>query len=101
MLVLASATGQVARIIVFGSFLSEKAAPNDVDVFLVMEDTFKLDGVSGEARLVFNQPAAQAHFGASVFRVRRLACFPSESELVSGWAVRVGGEARWQTTWHR
>ena len=91
---LANATGQVARIIVFGSFLSDKAAPNDVDVFLVMEDTFSLDGVSGEARLVFNQPFAQAHFGASVFWVRRLACFPSESELVSGWAVKRDGNTR-------
>lgn len=60
----------------------------------VMEDTFSLDGVSGGARLVFNQPSAQAHFGASVFRVRRLACFPSESELVSAWAVKRDGNTR-------
>ncbi len=91
---LAGATGQVARVIVFGSFLSDKAEPNDVDVFLVMEDTFDLDGVSGEARLVFNQPSAQAYFGASVFWVRRLACFPSESELVSGWALKRDGSTR-------
>ena len=94
MLDLANATGQVARIIVFGSFLSDKAAPNDVDVFLMMEDTFSLDGVSGEARLVFNQPSAQAHFGASVFWVRRPACFPSEFELVSGWAEKRDGRPR-------
>ena len=91
---LAGTTGQVARAIVFGSFLSSNPEPNDVDIFLIMDDTFNLDGESGEAHLLFNQPAAQAHFGASVFWVRRLACFPSEAELVSGWALKRDGSTR-------
>lgn len=81
---LAMQTGHVGRAIVFGSFLSGTPEPNDIDVFLVMEDTFALDHVMGEARLVFDHAFAQAHFGASVFWVRRCACFPNEAEMVLG-----------------
>ena len=36
---LASSTGQLARFIVFGSFVTSKAEPNDVDiVLLIMEE---------------------------------------------------------------
>ena len=33
---LAQGTGHVARFVVFGSFVTDKSEPNDVDVFLVM-----------------------------------------------------------------
>ena len=85
---------QVGRIIVFGSFVSDKAEPNDVDLFLVMEDTFDLTKLSGEARLIFDHSTAQAHFGASIFWVRRASCFPSELDMVSGWSLKRDGNAR-------
>ena len=37
---LAKASGHLARFIVFGSFVTAKAAPNDVDIFLLMSDSF-------------------------------------------------------------
>jgi hypothetical protein len=37
---LAKASGHLARFIVFGLFVTAKAAPNDVDIFLLMEDRF-------------------------------------------------------------
>jgi hypothetical protein len=37
---LAKASGHLARFIVFGSFVTAKPAPNDVDIFLLMEDSF-------------------------------------------------------------
>ena len=91
---LAMQTGQLARAIVFGSFLSGEPEPNDVDVFLVMEDTFALDQMAGEGRLIFDNAFAQAHFGASVFWVRRCACFPNEAEMVSGWGQKRDGSFR-------
>jgi hypothetical protein len=94
LLSLAMQTGQVAKAIVFGSFVSGTPEPNDVDVFLVMEDTFSLDQVAGETRLVFDHAFAQAHFGASVFWLRRCACFPSEAEMVSGWGLKRNGNHR-------
>jgi predicted nucleotidyltransferase len=63
---LAMATGQVKRFIVFGSFVTEKPEPNDIDVFLLMDNAFDLGQVTGEAKLLFDHPVAQAHFGASI-----------------------------------
>jgi len=37
---LAKASGHMARFIVFSSFVTAKAAPNDVDIFLLMSDSF-------------------------------------------------------------
>jgi len=67
---LAWATGHLARFVVFGSFVTAKLEPNDVDVFLLMEDTFDGTQLSGESRLLFDHAATQAHFGGSVFWLR-------------------------------
>jgi predicted nucleotidyltransferase len=91
---LVALTGNAVRIIVFGSFVTEKAVPNDVDPFLVMDDAFDLNALAGEARIVFEHGSAQAHFGASVFWVRRSACFPSEAEMISGWGLKRDGSVR-------
>ena len=91
---LAAATGHLKRFIVFGSFVTAKPEPNDVDVFLVMHDTFALNQVTGEARLVFDHPAAQAHFGASIFWLRQLAALPNEEEAVLGWQLKRDGTRR-------
>ena len=91
---LAAATGHMKRFIVFGSFVAAKPEPNDVDVFLVMHDTFDLNQVTGEARLVFDHPAAQAHFGASIFWLRQLAALPNEEEAVLGWQLKRDGTRR-------
>jgi hypothetical protein len=82
---LALSTGHLSRFVVFGSFVTEKSDPNDVDLFLLMDDSFDLSGVMGEARLVFDHPAAQAHFGASIFWLRQLAALPNEAEAIAGW----------------
>lgn len=37
---LAASTGHVARFVVYSSFVTDKPQPNDVDVFLVMDDDF-------------------------------------------------------------
>lgn len=81
----AHSTERLARFVVYGSFVTQKLEPNDVDVFLIMEDTFDLGQVTGEARLLFDHLAAQAHFGASVFWVRRLGCFGGEQATIEHW----------------
>lgn len=40
---LAVDTGHLARLVVFGSFVTTKPRPNDVDVFLLMENTFNAE----------------------------------------------------------
>lgn len=91
---LARSTGHLSRIVVFGSFVTNKPEPNDVDVFLLMEDSFDVDSVVGEARLVFDHAAADAHFGASVFWSRRLAALGGEQAAIEFWQTKRDGELR-------
>jgi hypothetical protein len=57
----AEATGVVARFVIFGSFVTTKPQPNDIDVFMLMEDRFDVGKLSGEAKVLFDHGAAQAH----------------------------------------
>jgi hypothetical protein len=91
---LAKETGQLRRFVVFGSFITSKDRPNDVDVFMIMEDTFDCSAVTGEGRLVFHHNLAQSHFGCSVFWVRRLAAFGGEEETIGHWQIRRDGTQR-------
>lgn len=84
---LAISTGQVARFIVFGSFVTAKADPGDVDIFMLMEDSFDSNQVRGEAAIVFDHQAAQNVLGASVFWIRRLAAIGGESEALKHWQI--------------
>ena len=87
-------TGQLVRFVVFGSFVSAKREPADVDVFLLMEDTFDMGQLTGEARVLFDHAAAQAHFGASVFWLRRLAALGGEEQAIVGWQIKRDGTFR-------
>jgi hypothetical protein len=81
------ATGHLARCVVFGSFVTAKPVPNDVDVFLLMEDTFDVAQLTGEARLLFDHTVAQTRFGARVFWLRRLAVLDDEQTTRSHWQI--------------
>ena len=91
---LAEATNHLARFVVFGSFVTSKLEPQDVDVFLVMDDTFDASQLAGDASPLFDHAAAQAHFGASVFWVRHRAAWPDEQAAVEFWQVKRGGGRR-------
>ena len=91
---IAAKTGQVRRFVVFGSFVTAKSEPKDVDVFLIMQDTFDVARLGGEARLLFDHAGAQAHFGASVFWLRRLAALGGEEEAIAHWQIKRNGERR-------
>jgi hypothetical protein len=85
---LASTTGQVARFIVFGSFVTAKVDPRDVDIFLLMEDTFDSNQVRGEAAILFDHLAVQNVEGASVFWIRRQAAIDGEQAAVEHWQIK-------------
>jgi hypothetical protein len=91
---LAASTGHLARFVVFGSFITAKAEPNDVDVILIMEDSFDLASVPGEAALVFQHMAADAHFGASVFWSKRSGAIGGEQAMIEHWQLRRDGGLR-------
>ena len=90
----AASTQEVRRFVLFGSFITEKEHPNDIDVFLVMEDSFDFGGLSGEARILFDHDAAQAHFGASVFWLRSIAALGGEETAIQDWKIKRDGGTR-------
>jgi hypothetical protein len=91
---LVASTGHLARFVVFGSFITAKPDPDDVDVILLMEDTFDLASVTGEAALPFQHMEADAHFGASVFWTRRSGAIGGEQAMIEYWQVRREGGRR-------
>jgi hypothetical protein len=50
--------------------------------------------LTGEALLLIDHTAAQAHFGASVFWLRRVAAWGGEQAAVEDWQVKRGGGRR-------
>ena len=91
---LAFASGRLSRFVVFGSFVTDKPEPNDVDAFIVMQDMFDASELRGETALLFDHAAGDAHFGASVFWVRRLAALGGEQATIEYWQVKRGGGQR-------
>ena len=92
---IASQTGHLVRFVVFGSFVTDKREPNDVDVFMIMDDNFDMEALVGEARLLFaDHSAAQIHFGCSVFWVRRMAAYGGEQAAIEDWQIKRDGMHR-------
>ncbi len=91
---LATKTGHLARFIIFGSFVTAKPDPGDVDIFLLMEDTFDAGRLSGETALIFDHVAAQNYEGASVFWIRRLAALDGEKAATEYWQLKRDGTKR-------
>lgn len=68
---LAAHTGHLERLLVFGSFVTNKDAPNDLDIVMVMAESFRLEKAPRETRVLFSHADADTRFGASVFWLRR------------------------------
>jgi hypothetical protein len=91
---LAVRTGHLARFIIFGSFITSKPDPGDVDIFLLMEDTFDVSQLSGEEALIFDHVVTQNYEGASIFWIRRLAALEGEKATVEYWQLKRDGDKR-------
>jgi len=92
---LAIGTGQFDRLIVFGSYVSDKPDPNDVDVILVMRDDFHPSTCGEEALALFDHDRADSELGASIFWVRPgmlLGC-PLD-DFIARWQVKRDGRRR-------
>ena len=91
---LAFGTGSVSRFIIFGSFVTAKAEPGDVDIFLLMDNAFDASQLSGESGLIFDHVATQNYEGASIFWMRRLAALEGEEAAVANWQIKRDGTQR-------
>lgn len=91
---LAVETGYVARFIIFGSFVTDKPDPQDIDIFLLMQDTFDVSKLTGEARILFDHLAAQNYEGVSIFWLRCVAALDGEDAAVEHWQIKRDGKRR-------
>ena len=85
---LASSTGHVARFIVYGSFVTAKPNPNDVDVFILMEDSFVPARLTGEATIIFDHMAVHDREKASVFWSTRTGALGGEQAALEDWQCK-------------
>lgn len=67
LLALVKATGQLDRMFVWGSFVTSKESPNDVDILLLMKDDFQLERIPEDCKDIFNHVAARLRFHIDVF----------------------------------
>lgn len=91
---LATTTRHLSRFVIFGSYVTDKPDPNDVDLFLIMDDDFDVNSLQGEQTLLFDHSAADSHFGASIFWMRRLAALGGEQAVIEYWQTKRGGGQR-------
>ncbi len=92
---LAQSTGKVQRFILFGSYVTEKSEPNDVDIVLVMQDSFRLSETDQNTSLLFDHQQADANLGASIFWIRpSLLILETLDEFIAHWQIKRDGTSR-------
>src|SRR4051812_42777387 len=89
---LVEATGKFERMVIFGSFITAKPEPNDVDIVLIMQDDFNLGSCDEETRKLFDHREAQVEFGASIFWIRpSMLILESLAQFIEHWQIKRDG----------
>jgi hypothetical protein len=70
LLELANTNGKLRRAFVWGSFVTSKPSPRDLDVLLIMDEEFEVDGIEVKAQAAFDSTRARLLFEADVFWAR-------------------------------
>jgi len=87
-------TEKVVHFVIFGSFVTNKPEPNDVDIFMIMEGDFDASTLTSEAQILFDHLSCQAYFGASVFWLRRMTAWGGEQAAIEDWQIKRDGDKR-------
>jgi len=86
---LAQETGAVQHLLLFGSYVTEKAAPSDIDIVLIMQDNFRVGACSEETKQLFDHEQADRELGASIFWIRpSLLILETLNEFIAHWQVK-------------
>ena len=67
---LASSAGYLRRVFVWGSFVTAKPAPKDLDILLIMSEDFEVDHMPAGAKSIFDSTQAKLLFESDVFWAR-------------------------------
>lgn len=82
-------TGKLERFVIFGSYITAKPDPQDVDVILVMKDDFSLDACNEQTRVLFDHQQAENEVGASIFWLCPSALLRGSLEdFLLGWGTK-------------
>ncbi|HEV3145676.1 MAG TPA: hypothetical protein VGZ47_17440 [Gemmataceae bacterium] len=92
---LAIATGALDRLIIFGSYVTNKLEPKDVDVILIMRDDFRSETCPPETLVLFDHRRAAAELEASIFWIRpALLLIETLDEFILRWQIKREGGTR-------
>lgn len=92
---IAKDTGNLQQLIIFGSYITAKPEPNDVDVVIIFNDDFDLTVCSEEMKRLLDHQQAENEFGASIFWIRpSLLLFETLDEFIESWQVKRDGTLR-------
>ena len=78
---LAANTGKLRRVFVWGSFVTAKPAPRDIDLLLIMDEDFEVERIAEPAQVVFDAVRAKLLFESDVF----WACASIGEETLELW----------------
>lgn len=86
---LLKATGKLERLIIFGSYVTTKPNPHDVDLVLVLADDFNLQACDEETGRLFEHMQATDVFGASIFWIRpSMLLLEGLDEFIAHWQIK-------------
>jgi hypothetical protein len=88
---LSKRTEKLETIYLFGSFVTAKVAPADVDLFLVMSKDFSIDEVEGRARLLFDRSRAAIVGGICIYWITART---DRTPFLAAWQLRLEGGRR-------
>jgi hypothetical protein len=86
---LAQRTGKLLRFIIFGSYVTAKPEPHDVDIILVMADDFTEQDYDSSLFPLFDHLRAQQELGASIFAVRPgFIVGETVDDFIASWQIK-------------
>jgi hypothetical protein len=77
------------RLIIFGSYITTKPNPKDVDIVLVFNDDFDLTACDEETRKLLEHQKAENEFGASIFWIRpSMLILETLDQFIAYWQIK-------------
>lgn len=70
LIALAAGTGKLRRVFVWGSFVTTKPSPKDLDILLLMSEDFEVASIAPAAQTIFDSTRARLLFNSDVFWAR-------------------------------
>lgn len=64
---LAKSTGGLERVVIWGSFVSNRELPNDIDLLLIMKEDFDINKANPDVRKIFDYAQGRIAFNADIF----------------------------------